>query len=117
MRRSNGGRNGRDGAVASLSSDAQGLGAKRRAELGVFLRLRRAAVAPESAGIPRGKRRLTPGLRREEVALLADVGVTWYTWLEQGRPINVSPATLRRVSRALQLTVSDEGYLFTLAGA
>jgi transcriptional regulator with XRE-family HTH domain len=80
------------------------------------LRVRRAAVAPETVGIPRGKRRLTPGLRREEVALLADVGVTWYTWFEQGRRINVSASMLRRVSRALKLTESDEGYLFTLAG-
>jgi transcriptional regulator with XRE-family HTH domain len=91
--------------------------AKRRAELRAFLRIRRAAVAPESAGIPRGKRRLASGLRREEVALLADVGVTWYTWLEQGRRINVSAAMLRRVSRVLKLTESDEGYLLTLAGA
>src|SRR5262245_5508982 len=88
----------------------------RRAELGVFLRARRAAVLPEQAGMPRGKRRLTPGLRREEVAVLANMGVTWYTWLEQGRDINVSAKTLRQVSSALSLSASDEIYLFTLAG-
>jgi transcriptional regulator with XRE-family HTH domain len=88
----------------------------RREELGVFLRARRAAVAPEQAGIARGTRRLTPGLRREEVASLANIGVTWYTWLEQGREINVSAETLHRLAGALALTASDEIYLFTLAG-
>src|SRR5262245_30121003 len=88
----------------------------RRAELGVFLRARRAAVAPEQAGMPRGKRRLTPGLRREEVAALANIGVTWYTWLEQGRAINVSAEALHRVAHALSLSGSDEIHLFTLAG-
>jgi transcriptional regulator with XRE-family HTH domain len=66
--------------------------------------------------MPRGRRRLTPGLRREEVASLADIGVTWYTWLEQGREINVSADTLRRLANALKLSGSDEIYLFTLAG-
>lgn len=88
----------------------------QRAELKAFLRARRAAVSPESAGLPRGPRRLTPGLRREEVATLADVGVTWYTWLEQGRDINVSAAALTRIARALGLSASDETYLFSLAG-
>lgn len=88
---------------------------RQRSELKAFLRARRAAVAPESAGLPRG-RRLTPGLRREEVATLAGVGVTWYTWLEQGRAINVSAAALARIARALALDPTDEAYLFALAG-
>lgn len=88
----------------------------QRTELKAFLRARRAVVTPESAGLPRGSRRLTPGLRREEVAALADVGVTWYTWLEQGREINVSAAALTRIARALSLSPTDETYLFSLMG-
>ncbi|UGB45666.1 helix-turn-helix transcriptional regulator [Frateuria edaphi] len=88
----------------------------QRIELKAFLRARRAALAPEAVGLPRGQRRLTPGLRREEVAALADVGLTWYTWLEQGRQINVSAAALARIARALALSPSDEAYLFALAG-
>jgi hypothetical protein len=61
-------------------------------------------------------RRLAPGLRREEVAAMAGVGVTWYTWLEQGREINVSDETLERVSRALKLSASDKEYFYALAG-
>lgn len=88
----------------------------QRTELKAFLRARRAARAPEMAGLPRGQRRLTPGLRREEVAALADVGLTWYTWLEQGREINVSAAALARIAHALALSPTDEAYLFALAG-
>ncbi len=88
----------------------------QRAELKAFLRARRAALSPEAAGLPRGTRRLTPGLRREEVATLADVGLTWYTWLEQGREINVSAAALTRIAHALALSPTDEAYLFALAG-
>ena len=88
----------------------------RRIELKAFLRARRAAVAPEAAGFARGTRRLTPGLRREELAAVARVGLTWYTWLEQGRDITVSREMLARVSRALRLTPTDEAYLCTLAG-
>ncbi|OOG40064.1 XRE family transcriptional regulator [Rhodanobacter sp. C06] len=89
---------------------------RQRTELKAFLRTRRAALAPEAVGLPRGGRRLTPGLRREEVAALAEVGLTWYTWLEQGRAINVSAAALARIARALQLDATDEAYLFALAG-
>ena len=63
---------------------------RRREELGNFLKARRAGLSPADFGMPGGPRRRTPGLRREEVALLAGVGVTWYTWLEQGREINAS---------------------------
>jgi transcriptional regulator with XRE-family HTH domain len=88
----------------------------RRHEIRRFLMARRAAISPASAGLPGGSRRRTPGLRREEVAALAGVGVTWYTWFEQGRDIRLSPATLSRIARALRLTPSDQAYLFALAG-
>jgi transcriptional regulator with XRE-family HTH domain len=77
---------------------------------------RRAAISPATAGLPGGRRRRTPGLRREELASLAGIGVTWYTWLEQGRDIRVSPQTLSRIAHALRLTPSDTTYLFSLAG-
>lgn len=88
----------------------------QRTELKTFLRARRAALTPEAVGLPRGSRRLTPGLRREEVAALAQVGVTWYTWLEQGRQINISSTAMARIARALDLSPTDEAYLFSLAG-
>src|SRR5207302_9800552 len=71
----------------------------RRRELGSFLRSRRERITPEQVGFPPGPRRRTPGLRREEVAQLSGVGVTWYTWLEQGRAINVSEQVLDAISR------------------
>ena len=74
---------------------------RRRAELGKFLRTRRARLSPADFGMPAGLRRRTPGLRREELALLAGVGVTWYTWLEQGREINVSTQVLDALARTL----------------
>ena len=75
-----------------------------RAELADFLRARRDAVTPEQVGLPRGSGpRRTPGLRREEVAMLAGVSITWYTWLEQGRRINASPDVLSAIGRALRL--------------
>src|SRR5690242_18900745 len=66
----------------------------RRRELGAFLRSRRERLTPADVGLPEGGRRRTPGLRREEVASLAGVGMTWYTWLEQGRDINASDQVL-----------------------
>src|SRR5262245_18200332 len=75
----------------------------RRRELGTFLRSRRERLRPEQAGLPPSRRRRTPGLRREEVAQLAGVGVTWYTWLEQGRDIRPSAQVLDAVGRTLQL--------------
>ncbi|WP_419997135.1 helix-turn-helix transcriptional regulator [Streptomyces boninensis] len=88
-----------------------------RRELGDFLRSRRERVTPKQAGLPATGRRRTPGLRREEVAVLAGVGVTWYTWLEQGRPINVSNQVLKAVARALQLDDIEKQHLLRLAGA
>lgn len=89
----------------------------RRHELAEFLRSRRERVVPEQVGLPRGRRRRTPGLRREEVAHLSAVGVTWYTWLEQARDIQVSAQVLDAVARALLLDPSERAHLFALAGA
>src|SRR5215208_587828 len=86
----------------------------RRVELPEFLRTRRRALSPEELGLPRGRRRRITGLRREELAAVAGVGVTWYTWLEQGRDIRVSSDTLMRIARALRLSPTDTTYLFTL---
>jgi transcriptional regulator with XRE-family HTH domain len=87
----------------------------RRVELGSFLRSRRERIAPEHVGLPAGTRRRTPGLRREEVAQLAGVGITWYTWLEQGRPINASAHVLGAVARTLRLDTAERDHLYRLA--
>ncbi|MGW6130253.1 helix-turn-helix transcriptional regulator [Cellulomonas sp. NPDC055163] len=88
----------------------------RRAELGSFLRRCRERLSPADVGFPSGGRRRTPGLRREEVAVLAQVGVSWYTWLEQGRDIGVSDGVLDAVARALQLDDGETAHLYRLAG-
>ncbi|GAB3932340.1 helix-turn-helix transcriptional regulator [Kribbella albertanoniae] len=82
----------------------------------MFLRTRRERIQPEEVGFAPGLRRRTPGLRREEVALLAGVGVTWYTWLEQGRDINVSAQVLEAVAGTLRLDRLERNHLYTLAG-
>ncbi|MFJ6387181.1 helix-turn-helix domain-containing protein [Streptomyces sp. NPDC091972] len=89
----------------------------RRLELAAFLRHRREHITPEQVGLPRGRRRRTPGLRREEVAQLSAVGVTWYTWLEQARDIQVSVQVLDALARALLLDPTERSHLFQLAGA
>ncbi|GAB1822621.1 helix-turn-helix transcriptional regulator [Herbidospora sp. RD11066] len=86
-----------------------------RAELAAFLKNRRSRISPEDVGLPPGTRRRTPGLRREELAQLAGVGVTWYTWLEQGRPINVSSQVLDAVARTLKLDATEREHLYRLA--
>ena len=96
---------------------AQRPGEQRRAELGEFLKARRARLSPADFGMPPGSRRRTPGLRREEVALLAGVGVTWYTWLEQGRQINASTQVLDAVARTLRLDRVEREHLYRLAEA
>jgi transcriptional regulator with XRE-family HTH domain len=88
----------------------------QRQELADFLRTRRARLRPSDVGLLNGTRRRTPGLRREEVALLANIGVTWYTRLEQGADINVSPGVLTCIADALQLTEHEREHLFVLAG-
>src|ERR1700747_3147533 len=92
-------------------------GERRRAQLGEFLKARRAQLSPGDFGMPPGSRRRTPGLRREEVALLAGVGVTWYTWLEQGRQINASTQVIDAVARTLRLDRAEREHLYRLAEA
>lgn len=88
----------------------------QRVELGAFLRARREAADPVSFGLNPGPRRRTPGLRREELAQLSGVSVTWYTWLEQGRDISVSRQVIDSLARVLRLPPGDRAHLFTLAG-
>lgn len=100
-------------------SDGVGRGAVRetnRAQLAEFLKSRRARITPGEVGVLPGPRRRTPGLRREEVAQLSGVGITWYTWLEQGRPINASVQVLDAVSRTLRLDSAEKAHLYRLAG-
>jgi transcriptional regulator with XRE-family HTH domain len=101
-----------DASVSTTSPDAN----PRGSELAAFLRKHRAAIDPEGAGFPRGVRRRTPGLRREELAMLADVSATWYTWLEQGRAINVSAAVLGRIATVLRLDPAEIEHLAALTG-
>jgi PAS domain-containing protein len=88
--------------------------ARRRDELADFLRNRRAALRPDDVGLQNGGRRRTPGLRREEVAQLAGVGTTWYTWLEQGRDIRASLDVLEALSGALRLSPAERNHLILL---
>jgi transcriptional regulator with XRE-family HTH domain len=83
----------------------------RNLECAEFLKSRRHRLTPEEVGLPRSDRRRIATLRREDVALLADVGITWYTWLEQGRPIKIAADTLDRIAAALRLDVSESEYL------
>src|SRR3984885_6195004 len=90
----------------------------RRTELAGFLRPQRARLTPADVGLARGSasgRRRTKGLRREEVAQLSGVGVTWYTWLEQGRPINASGQVLDAVARTLRLDPQEREHMYRLA--
>ncbi|MGG3884006.1 helix-turn-helix transcriptional regulator [Brevibacillus panacihumi] len=83
--------------------------------LSAFLKAKRASILPELIGLAPGTRRRTPGLRREEVAQLAGVSTTWYTWLEQGRDIRMSTSVLDQIANALQLTIDERKYLYALA--
>jgi transcriptional regulator with XRE-family HTH domain len=89
-------------------------GERRRAELADFLRKRRASLKPEDVGLPNVGRRRTPGLRREEVAQLAGVGTTWYTWLEQGRDVRASFEVFEAIARALRLSPVERAHLILL---
>jgi transcriptional regulator with XRE-family HTH domain len=89
---------------------------ERRRELGDFIRAQRERVAPASVGLVAARRRRTPGLRREEVAELSGLSTTWYTWIEQGRDVSVSPTALARLAGALRLERAQRTYLFELAG-
>lgn len=87
---------------------------RTRPDLMEFLRKKRASILPEDVGLISGARRRTPGLRREEIAALAGVGVVWYTWLEQGRDISVSALFLDNLARVLKLDNSERSYLYLL---
>jgi transcriptional regulator with XRE-family HTH domain len=84
--------------------------------LGRFLRTHRERLTPADVGIAPGRRRRTPGLRREEVAHLAGLSATWVTWLEQGRSVALSARALDSLAQALQLSRAERAYLFELAG-
>jgi transcriptional regulator with XRE-family HTH domain len=89
---------------------------QQRHQLGAFLRARRAALRPEGVGLASGVNlRRTPGLRREEVAQLAGISVSWYTRLEQGKDVQLSAKALAHVAGALQLNPAQREYLVTLA--
>src|ERR1700734_2283959 len=83
--------------------------------LGAFLRTHRDRLSPMGLGLASAGRRRTPGLRREEVAQLCGVSTTWYTWLEQGRPVRASAAVLTSIAEALQLSRAERLYLFEIA--
>src|ERR1700743_3513664 len=87
----------------------------RHVEFGDFLRSRRAKRSPKSVGLPGGRRRRTAGLRREEVAELAGIGVDWYIRLEQGRTVSPSVTTVDALARALRLTKAEHAHLRALA--
>jgi transcriptional regulator with XRE-family HTH domain len=89
---------------------------RRRSALAEFLRMRRARLTPAEVGLPVSSRRRTPGLRREEVAYLANMGIAWYTALEQKRDIHPSSSVLDSLADALRLTVDERRHLFVLAG-
>jgi transcriptional regulator with XRE-family HTH domain len=85
-----------------------------RGELARFLRSRRERIDPGQVGLPASRRRRSPGLRREEVAVLAGVSPTWYAYLEQGRDIRPSPAVLDSLARVLQLSEHERQYMHEL---
>lgn len=85
-------------------------------ELGDFIKHRRQSISPAQIGLPQQGRRRTPGLRREEVASLAGIGLSWYTWLEQGRAIQVSAQVLLSIGKVFQLNSDEMTYLLNLAG-
>ncbi len=84
---------------------------EQRQLLGAFVRARREGLRPDDPG----RRRRTPGLRREELAARAGIGVTWCAWIEQGRDVCASADTLSRLAHALRLTQAERAYLFELA--
>lgn len=89
---------------------------ERRSALGDFLRKRRSSLSPDDVGLPVGTRRRTAGLRREEVAQLANIGTSWYIWLEQGRDVHPSVQVLESLATALRLSPNERRHLFFLAG-
>lgn len=102
-----------------MVSDATPAGSPRagsRSELADLLRSRRHRLTPADVGLPAGTRRRTAGLRREEVAQLAGVSATYYTFLEQGRDVRPSRQVVTALAGALRLSSAERAYLFQLAG-
>ena len=95
---------------------AEDSGLVSRRALADFIRVHRLRLTPESAGLAAGRRRRTPGLRREEVAQLSGISATWYTWIEQAREVSVSPTALARLCATLHLSPAERAYVFELAG-
>lgn len=91
--------------------------AERSQALGDFLRSRRERLAPADVGLPEGRRRRTPGLRREEVAELSGIGIDWYVRLEQGRTVSPSLATIDALGRALRLSKPERAHLEALTSS
>jgi transcriptional regulator with XRE-family HTH domain len=89
---------------------------RNRAELAGFLRVKRAQVTPQDAGLPATGRRRTPGLRRQEVAQLAGMSIDYYIRLEQGRGPRPSRQVLSALARSLMLTADERDYMFRMAG-
>ncbi|WP_067896922.1 helix-turn-helix transcriptional regulator [Nocardia vaccinii] len=103
-------------ANVRVSADARrSQTAARRRELGTFLRARRERTSPAEVGLPGSDRRRTPGLRREELAVLSGVSTTWYAYLEQGRDVNPSDQVLTAIADALRLTGDERAHLRALA--
>lgn len=88
---------------------------ERRRELGSFLRARRERTTPSDVGLPGSRRRRTPGLRREELANLAGISTTWYTFLEQGRDVRASTQVLTAIANALGLGEPERAHLIAIA--
>src|SRR5437763_12244597 len=86
-----------------------------RSELADLLRSRRERLTPADVGLPAGTRRRAPGLRREEVAMLANLSTTYYTFLEQGRPVHPSAQVLEALAAALRMSAAEHRYLRVLA--
>ena len=102
-------------ATSEITAAAADPSAERRRLLGAFLRRHRERLTPAEAGLQGGStRRRTPGLRREELAQLCGISPTWYSWLEQGRDVSVSPQALARLADALHLSVAERAYLFEM---
>ncbi len=87
----------------------------QRSQLSDFLKACRARLSPTDVGLPESSRRRRPGLRREDVAALGKMSITWYTWLEQGRDVQASAKMLECLSKVLRLSPDERDYLFALA--
>jgi transcriptional regulator with XRE-family HTH domain len=103
-------------ASSTQIPDGDGIGQGNARALGAFIRARREQLSPTAMGLDPGSHRRTPGLRRQEVAMLCGLSTTWYTWIEQGRPLSASTKTFARIADALKLSGAERAYLFALAG-